>query len=79
MVKSVGIIARGGIVVFSAMVALQQLGVGGELITIAFGLVLGALALALALAFGLGGRDVAARILEEEYTSLKRASEKTRR
>jgi hypothetical protein len=54
-------------VVFAAMVALQQLGVGAQLIAIAFGLLLGAVCLALALAFGLGGRDVASKILAREY------------
>jgi hypothetical protein len=49
------------------MVALQQLGVGRQLIAIAFGSILGALCLAAALAFGLGGRDVAGRIINKEY------------
>ena len=58
-------------VAFAAMLALQQLGVGEQLITTAFGIVLGAVCLALALAFGLGGREVAARMLEEQYAARK--------
>jgi len=54
-------VARYAIVIFSFMAALTQLGVVPQLIQIAFG----GLVLALALAFGLGGRDEAARWLEQ--------------
>lgn len=67
VLRSLGTIAHVGIVAFAAMMALQQIGVGRQLIAIAFALVLGAVCLALALAFGLGGRDVAAKIVEKEY------------
>ncbi|MBI4951583.1 MAG: mechanosensitive ion channel [Myxococcales bacterium] len=60
-------VARVGIIAFACMMALQQLGVGERLITVGFALVLGAVCVAAALAFGLGGRDVAARILNKEY------------
>jgi len=59
-------------VTVAAMVALQQLGVGAQLIGIAFGLILGAICLALALAFGLGGRDTAAQIVKKQYTKSQR-------
>jgi hypothetical protein len=59
-------IAHIAIVAFAAMVALQQLGVGRQLIAIAFALVLGAACLALALAFGLGGRHAAAKFIAKE-------------
>lgn len=49
--------------VVAVMVTLQQLGVASQLIGIAFSLVLGAICLAAALAFGLGGREAAARVL----------------
>jgi hypothetical protein len=67
LVRGLGLVAHVVAVVFAAMVALQQLGVGAQLIAIAFGLLLGAVCLALALAFGLGGRDVASKILAREY------------
>lgn len=67
LARYVGAVARVAIVVFAAMMAAQQLGVGQRLITVAFGLLLGALCLALALAFGLGGRDVASKIVAKEY------------
>lgn len=64
LARSLGTVAH---VAFATMMALQRLGVGNQLIAIAFGLVLGAVCLALALAFGFGGRDVAGRILQKEY------------
>jgi len=64
------------IVLFTAAIALIQLGIGEEIVVSAFGLVFGAAALALALAFGLGGRDVAAdylkRWFEEKKTPVKK-------
>ncbi len=56
-------LVRGAILVFVAAMALQQVGVASEIINIAFGVLLGALGVALALAFGLGSRDAAARLV----------------
>lgn len=53
-------ISRVAIVAFSGAMALQQIGVAPSIVNLAFGLLLGAIAVAAALAFGLGGRDVAA-------------------
>lgn len=53
-------IARVAILTFSGAMALQQIGVASSIVNLAFGLLLGAIAVAAALAFGLGGRDVAA-------------------
>jgi hypothetical protein len=65
-----GKVAFYGIVFFSGSIALNQLGVGQEIVAAAFIIAFGAAALALALAFGLGGREVAAehlrRWLKEE-------------
>jgi small-conductance mechanosensitive channel len=46
---------------------LNQLRIATEIVTITYAAVMGALALGLALAFGLGGRDVASRMLEDAY------------
>ncbi len=46
--------------IFVLFLALEQLGIGTALLTVAFSIVFGGLVLALALAFGLGGRDWAA-------------------
>lgn len=68
LVRAMGSVAHVAIVAFTIMIALGQLGVGRQLISIAFALVLGSVCLAAALAFGLGGRDVASKILEKEYS-----------
>jgi len=74
--EGLGKLALYAIVFFSGAIALIQLGIGKEVVASAFGLVFGAAALALALAFGLGGRDVAAdylkRWLEEKKTPAKK-------
>lgn len=57
-------LARWSILIFSGAIALRHLGVADEIINLAFGLLLGAIAVALALAFGLGGRDIAEREAE---------------
>lgn len=72
LLKTLPAIAHVAIVAIAAMAALQQLGVGNQIIAIAFGLILGALCLALALAFGLGGREVAGQILAKEYRKRNR-------
>ncbi len=58
-------LARGAIIVFAGAMALRQMGLANEIVNLAFGLVLGAIAVAGALAFGLGGREMAARKLEQ--------------
>ncbi len=62
-----GTLARGtrwAVGLLSATMALEQMDIGGETIIIAFGVILGGIVLALALAFGLGARDIARRYLE---------------
>jgi Conserved TM helix len=59
-----GRIARYLIVIFVVMIALGQVEVGGDIVQRTFLILLGGLVLALALAFGLGGRDWAAAMLE---------------
>jgi hypothetical protein len=57
--------ARVAILVLVGAMALQQMGVATDIVVLAFGLVLGAIAVAVALAFGLGGRDVAAEQIRQ--------------
>lgn len=54
-----------GIQILALFVALEQLGIGVQLIHSLFVIVFGAIFLALALAFGLGGREWAARVIEK--------------
>ena len=57
--------AEYGIQIFSVFVALEQLGIGMQLIYSLFVIVFGAFFLALAIAFGLGGKDWAAKVIED--------------
>lgn len=58
--KIVGQAARISIITLVTAMALQQMGIASDIVNLAFGLLLGAIAVAIALAFGLGGRDIAA-------------------
>ncbi|MCL6435243.1 MAG: mechanosensitive ion channel [Leptolyngbyaceae cyanobacterium HOT.MB2.61] len=70
--KILGQTARIAIIVLVSAMALQQIGVASDIINLAFGLLLGAIAVAIALAFGLGGRDIAAEQIREWLASFKR-------
>ncbi|MFZ4638980.1 MAG: mechanosensitive ion channel [Nodosilinea sp.] len=63
--------ARVAIIIFSGAMALQQMGVATDIVNLAFGLLLGAIAVAIAIAFGLGGRDVAAEQLREWLSTFR--------
>jgi len=58
-------ISRWAIIIFAVTISLAQLGIAPLLVTATFNIILGGVCLALALAFGLGGKDVAARYLDE--------------
>ena len=58
-------ISRWAIIIFAVTISLGELGIGTLLVTTTFNIILGGVCLALALAFGLGGKDAAARYLEE--------------
>jgi hypothetical protein len=60
-----GNIARVAILTFTGAMALFRAGLASQIVTLAFGAVIVGLALAAALAFGLGGREEAARTLSE--------------
>ena len=64
--------ARISILAFVGAMALGQMGVAPNIVNLAFGLLLGAIAIAIAIAFGLGGRDVAGKQLEEWRNELKK-------
>ncbi len=63
--------ARVSIIVLAGAMALRQMGLANEIIELAFGSLLGAIAVAVALAFGLGGRDLAAQELAAWRGALK--------
>ena len=61
----VAAISRYAMIIFTFAIALEQLGIGREIVTNGFLVLLGAASFAAALAVGLGARDVVARYLEE--------------
>ena len=67
------------VMVIALFMILNQLKIAEEIVTIAFAATMGAIALGLALAFGLGGRGVAERMLEDAYRKGLDAREQARR
>ena len=63
--------ARAAILFFAAALALHQAGLPGEIVTIAFGAVVGGIAIGLAVAVGVGGRHVAGRVLDKIAASFE--------
>jgi hypothetical protein len=64
-------LARIAILILAGAIALRQLGVADEIIVIAFGVLVGSIALTGVIAFGLGGRDLASRELSEWIDKMK--------
>jgi len=64
-------LVRGAILFFTAALALRQAGLPGDIVGIAFGSVVGAIALGVAVALGVGGRHVAGKLLEEAVQALR--------
>lgn len=63
-----GLIARfvrATIFILTLSMSLEQLGIGSETVIIAFAIVFGGIVMALAIAFGLGGRDIARSYLSK--------------
>jgi small-conductance mechanosensitive channel len=77
--KIVGSIAPLLIMAIAAFMILDQLKIAEDIVRITYLALMGGLALALALAFGLGGRDVAARMLEGAYAKGQESREQVRR
>ncbi len=69
--KFLGHTARISILIFVVAMALQQMGIAPNIVNLAFGLLVGGISAAIALAFGLGGREVAAEQLREWLNKLK--------
>ena len=64
-------VARGAILVLATAMALQQMGLASEIINMAFGILLGAVAIAAAIAFGVGGREVAGKELKRAIDNFR--------
>lgn len=62
-------LARGAILFFTAALALRQAGLPAEIVTIAFSAVVGAIAVGIAVAVGIGGRHAAGRLIDRAVRS----------
>jgi len=67
-------LARWTVLVFAFTMGVAQLGVAEGFVLLAFGLTFGALCLAVALAFGLGSRELAAKIVEQRWAAMRASS-----
>lgn len=77
--KVVATVVPAVVMVIALFMILNQLKIAEEIVTIAFAAIMGALALGLALAFGLGGKDVAARMLEDAHAKGREAKDQAKR
>ena len=68
-------VGRWGVIVLAIFMALQQLGIANEIVVTAFAILFGAVALALALSFGLGNRELAAEITRAWYQRYRAESD----
>ena len=68
--------ARYAVLVFAFTMAVRQLDVAEDFVLLTFGLLFGALCLGAALAFGLGGREVAGDIVKRRYDEARRQMNK---
>ena len=63
-------LGRGGVILLAIFMALQELGIATDIVTTAFAILFGAIALALS--FGLGNRELAGEITREWYERYRR-------
>ena len=77
-VDVLGTVAQAAIMVYAVFAALTQLGIAVQLTAPTFLIVLGAVALAAAIAFGFGAQGVARDIVEKAYDRRDEAKEKVR-
>ena len=62
--EALGKLAQYGIMTFVVLIALDQVNVGGEIVRQSFLIILAGVVFAFALAFGLGGKDAAAELID---------------
>lgn len=69
--KLLGKVVEIAVIIFAAIMAMEQLGISTDIIKLAITIVLASLGLGLALAFGLGCKDIAAKSLSDLVDSVK--------
>jgi hypothetical protein len=70
--RIIGHAVRSIITVFVFSIVFEELGLAEQTMLVAFGIAFGALMLGLAIAFGIGGRELAQRFLEEKFVRGKK-------
>jgi hypothetical protein len=70
--RILGLAVRSIIIVFVSSIVFEELGLAEQTMLVAFGIAFGALMLGLAIAFGIGGRDLAKHFLEEKFVREKK-------
>lgn len=65
-------VARIAIIVFASAMALRQTGIADDIVNLTFAFLIGTVAVAAALAFGLGCRDIAARAIEDAIQKFRK-------
>jgi hypothetical protein len=68
--------AKAAVILLAAFMALEQLDIAQDIVLVFFIAVVGAAALAAGIAFGIGGREVAAQIIGEWYARHRRAEDR---
>ena len=72
-----GNLTRAIIILFALVISLQQLKIQAGILSFALNIIIASLGLAFGLAFGLGGKDIASRMLEEWRNRLRKKEEIT--
>jgi hypothetical protein len=75
--RLLGLGERWLVVILAFGIALDQLGVGGRVVPVSLGILFGGIVLALALAVGLGAKDVVARSLERRFPTVPKSLEES--
>ncbi len=79
LARTASTVAPALIMSVAVFMILNELMIAQEIVMITYTAIIGAVALGLALAFGLGGRDVASRLLEQAYAAGKNTAERAKR
>lgn len=70
--RTLGRAAKAAVILLAIFMALEQIGIARDIVLVAFIAIFGAAALAAGIAFGLGGKDVAAEITRDWYERSRR-------
>ena len=70
--KGLARIGRYAILALVIAMGLRAMGIADDIVNLAFGLTLGAVAVAVALSFGLGGREAAGKLMEHWLSRFRR-------